>query len=336
MKFIYNEDIGILFDCMGLMTMKRESMQDWQLGELDKETERKLFEDCLQDMADIEEELIVFFYHRQGQQENYVIRMYSDLIRQYREKFSFRDFVGYLQNREKVRQDVMQFYFEDATTANMDLESLLRMEHGLPDKVKLAVMGFYTNYERYIKKLIRAFEKYYQQVKARREMYKPQIEAVQAKMDDQMFESLLAAYDLPSLDGGDLLYTVAGERRRAIAGNWADRWLVVGIGYERRLEERALRENARSFMKMNVFGSELKLEIIYTLLQHENRGMVCEELAAKLGIASTTLKYNLDDLKKRDLLKTYKSGKRLVYQVDRDAFLWLGEAFAAIGHGGKM
>jgi len=76
---------------------------------------------------------------------------------------------------------------------------------------------------------------------------------------------------------------------------------------------------ARHAGMLSAMGSEPRLRIVRLLLSAHPHGMVVGEIAAELGIASSTLSHHLDKLKNQDLLQVRREGTFLWYSVNTQA-----------------
>jgi ArsR family transcriptional regulator, arsenate/arsenite/antimonite-responsive transcriptional repressor len=67
---------------------------------------------------------------------------------------------------------------------------------------------------------------------------------------------------------------------------------------------------------LSAMGTEPRLKIVRLLLSAHPEGLVVGDIAAELGIASSTLSHHLDKLKNEALVKVRREGTFLWYSVD--------------------
>jgi ArsR family transcriptional regulator, arsenate/arsenite/antimonite-responsive transcriptional repressor len=78
-------------------------------------------------------------------------------------------------------------------------------------------------------------------------------------------------------------------------------------------------QTARYADMLAAMGTEPRLRIVRLLLGAHPEGLVVGDIAAELGITSSTLSHHLEKLRKEDLVKVRREGTFLRYSADTAA-----------------
>ena len=330
MDLLYKQDLGIIYDTITLMIMKLNSRSLWinRISYNDVKLEDEVYVDYwMNQFTDIPQELMIFFYLQDKRETCFFSHVFKKIIQRKKEEVSFEDFVEYIAEGNKIKEDLSEFYLNKKIIDSNVFELELTMKAELNGLVRFYLLGFMVNPDRYLKLLLDTITIYYNKAV---EMYKDRADSIlkyQEKITGTKLYEIICKYHRNmakiNIDVQDqkMIYTITLLVKNCIVFEIEQpiKWCILGVEYEQQIEEdeKLLIDVAALG---NAFGDKHRFNIIQLMLKYGE--MSVSDFANRLGLAVNSVSYHLDIMRKANLVCCRTKGKSTIY--------WLNSKVCAI------
>lgn len=322
---IFRQELGIVFDTINVLKMKLNEKNLWinYVVQKDTETEDVNYIDFwLNQFDEIPKELMIFFYLKDQRSSGFFSPVFLKLIQNAKGNLSYQDVLSYIDNTEKIRNDISEFYLGVQVSDIQEFAEELRKKTDMDGLLRFYLMDFMTNSDHYLGLFKEVFASCYEKTVALHNEKALTIIKWQETVKREKLYNLSARYyskevvEKNILQGDNLVvYSMSLFIRNSVMFEIEKeyRWFILGIDYQKQVIEDA--EIVIDVAALgNAFGDKHRFNIIKLILQHGE--LTVSDIANRLGLAVNSVSYHLDIMRKANLLRNRSKGKSTVYWLN--------------------
>ena len=323
--FTYYPDPGIVYDISKMLLVKLNPQSTWTnlfTSPSNMKTDINHIQSCADALPDPKPELLLFSYIPTNRQTTFLTFAISNLLESGIHNFSVSQLSSYLNNYELVKNDLLRFYFDSPNPVTLDLDYAIHSNRTLPDKLKILLLTFWMNPQKYISSLIDVIHSYYAGIQKN-------LLPLSKDIDLAKFFSLLAERYMPEYESAnkstnfpEVAYSLSYCVPDYLAGDFTTvpPYFIVT---ELTINDFLLSQEAPPMFSQlidlcNAIGDTIRMSILKELLIQNN--LTIEEISGKIGLTITATKYHLSMLKKVGLLSTARVHRKIGYSFDPKGF----------------
>ena len=340
MNYIFQNypEPGLAVDAIKLLTMKLNPEHTWIQSTLLPSTAH-------QDEASIKvqlslfpnpsEKLYLFVFLSRTRPVCYLTDLLVKSLEKDFDNFAFHNFLSFLDDIELVKNSLFSHYLGFQDYSHVDIESIIRRDDSLPDKIKVLLFGFILKPEKYIASLKKHLIIYYEKLSALNR------DLSYITLDSSVLRSLLNTYLLNScikdterflreLPSPLIRYSICTSVPNLFYfGRAPYLWLILTEETIKKLTESPAVISLDYIIHLGeALRNPTRVAIIRQLqAKHE---LVIEELIKTTGLTTSTLLHHLSIMKKARLITEHKKGKQSIYSFHQDGFLYASKTLANI------
>jgi len=316
---------GLVLDTVKLLTMKLNPDHTWIQSLLLPSTYQ-------QDEATIKAQLSLYpspnhklylFVHLSKTKPScYLTHLLLKQLEESFDNFTFHRFLCIFDDIKLIKNSLFSHYLGPQDYTNVDLESIIRHDDSIPDKIKVLLLGFILNPQKYLTSLKKYLSLYYASLS------KTNRNLSYATLDTTTLKSLLNSSRkdseefLSSLPSPTIRYSICTSVPNFLLfGRSPYLWFIFA---ENSISEFAETPSTLATDYILHLGDALRnssrLSIIRQL--QSNPSLLMEDLIKYTGLANSTLLHHLSILKKARLINEHKQKKRSIYALNPDGFTY--------------
>lgn len=250
------------------------------------------------------------------------------------DNFSFHDFLTLFDDTTFIKNSLFSHYLGDQDYTHVDLESIIRHDVSIPDKVKVLLLGFLLSPKKYLASLKKFLVLYYTSLSKTKRILSC------ATLDISTLKSLIKssckACDefLSSLPSPIIRYSICTSVPNFLLfGRSPYLWLIFTENCIRTFTETPSTLATDYVLHLgDALRSSSRLSIIRQL--QSNPSLLIEDLIKYTGLSNSTLLHHLSILKKARLIIEHKQNKQSVYSLNADGFTYASKVLSNIIKGG--
>lgn len=320
--FHYYPDPGIAFDISKMLFVKLNPVKIWStlLTSIDSQQEDTLF---IQHSADLfappKAELLLFFFLPTNKQTTFFSTILSQIILSNFSNFSFHSFLTYFENSDKLKKDIHSFYFDSELSSTTDFEHVIQTSKNIPDRIKLLLLGFYINPNKYIFYLTETLRSYYQHIV---DIYISC--STPLSIPDEFIDQLLERSEKKEVTISpisNISYSLSFTTPEFLVFNCSlnSPYLITTANSMNRILSASDPCIIDSFITAATAFSDKQRMVIINLLI-ENKELTLSEISNMLNISKTTVQHHMIYLKKANLVTTVRSYRKATYSLNSKGF----------------
>lgn len=324
-NFTYYPDPGIAYDISKMLLIKLNPSSTWvdiftSPGSIKNDI--KYIQSCADVLPAPKSELLIFSFIPSNQKTTFLSFVISNLLDSGIHNFSISQLSSYLNNYALVKNELLHFYLDSPNPDNLDIDYAIRNNRTLPDKLKILLLTFLMNPQKYISSLINVINLYYSEIKNL-------VHPITKNTDLPKFFKLLTNRYIPEYKSAgsspifteiaySLCYCVPDY---LIAEFYTDPPYFISTGMTITDFIQA-QEEPLTFLQLidscHAMGDKTRISILNLLLIQTN--ITIAEISEKIGLTLTATKYHLSLLQKADLLSTSRVHRKIAYSFNPDGF----------------
>lgn len=325
-KFTYYPDPGIAYDISKMLLIKLNPSSTWVdmlTSPSNIKNDMKHIQSCVNALPDPKSELLIFSFIPSNHKTSFLTHVISNLLDSGIHDFSISHLSSYLKNYAEIKNELLRFYLDSPNPNSLDLDYAIRNNRTLPDKLKILLLTFLMNPEKYISSLISVIDLYYSEIK------KNILPSLTKGTDLSKFFQLLTQRYIPEYESynnspisAEVAYSLSYCVPDYMAGQF-DTFPPYFITTELTINDfLQSQEDPPTFSQLtdlcNALGDKIRMSIIKELLVRNNRTI--EEISEIIGLTVTATKYHLSLLKKVGLISTTRVHRKIGYSFNPDGF----------------
>lgn len=312
---------GLMVDTAKMIAFKLGDKKYWSSSiwsSLLSEEDLTFITEQAKHFPDLPRELFLFIYRKNSNAPNYLTPMVENLYVKDFASFSPDIVLDYLSDTPVIRNEVLSFYLGQRDYSQVDVETLIRINDDLTDRIRFYLLDFSLNPQFYTSSLKRCIQQYYkifQDLHARNSL---------VVMDEPKIEDLanLLVKAWPSF-GNKILnrpfyysscYLVPAFCYANIRSTHSI--VIVGTNYEVGFTEKFSGVDL-SYIG-TAFSDKTRLRVLYLLLASPN--LTVTEIAQSLNISLTSVNHHLSKLIKAQFVSRVQENKQHYYSLNRIGF----------------
>lgn len=338
----YYPDPGISYDIIKMLTVKLTTPNTWDT----------LLTSLASHTADVEHitknasflpspppELILFcFFPNNKSNVTFLTSLLEKILFPNFSRYSIQDLLCYINNTDQFIKDLYEYYLVDAYNHSLDIEHSVRSNKNIPDKIKILLLGFSLNPQKYISLLSKTISKYYTTIK---EIYITSSNQypISSLLLDQLVESLDITNIAFPIDKTNctLCYSLCFTFPRYLLFDLTSSspFIVTTL--------QTLTEGSIIFPSISTFS----LTKIATALSDQNRISIinylidtniasAQDIVNHLALSRTAVSHHLSILKDAHLLSITKADRQLKYSFNPKALSGFTEAIDKLTKGEQI
>lgn len=341
MNYIFQNypEPGLAVDATKLLTMKLNPEHTWIQTLLLPSTAQQneaFIKKQLSLYPNPSEKLYLFVFLSRTRSTCYLTSLLLNQLEKDFEKFTFSSFLSILDDIELVKKTLFSHYLGVQDYSHVDIESIIRRDDSLPDRIKMLLFGFVLKPERYLASLKQYLSLYYQTLS------KMNRDLSYTTFNSSMLVSLLNSCikdtesflkKLPSLL---VRYSICTSIPHFfLFGRTPYLWLILTEETVKKLTESPTSLPIDYIIHLGeALRNPTRVSIIRQLqAKHE---LVIEELIKTTGLTTSTLLHHLSIMKKARLITEHKKGKQSIYSFHQEGFLYASNTLANIALESKI
>lgn len=335
MNYIFQNcpEPGLAVDTIKLLTMKLNPEHTWIQSLLHPSTYQQDETDIRAHLSlypDPSEKLHLFVFLSRTRPTCYLTSLLLNHLAKDFDNFVFSNFLSILDDIELVKNSLFSHYLGDQDYSHVDIESIIRRDDSIPDKIKMLLFGFVLKPERYIASLKKYCALYYQTLS------KKNRDLSYTALNSSILKSLLnssikdSESFLKQLPTSLIRYSLCTSIPNFLLfGRTPYLWLIFTEETIKKLTESPETLSLDYIIHLGeALRNPTRVSIIRQLqIKHE---LLIEDLAKTTGLTNSTLLHHLYIMKKARLITEYKRGKQSVYSLQHDGFLYASNTLANI------
>jgi len=325
-NFTYYPDPGIAYDISKMLLVKLNPQSIWTdlfTTPANIKKDMKHIQYCADALSSPKSELLIFSFIPSNQKTTFLTYVISNLLNSGTQNFSISQLCSYLYNYTLIKNELLNFYFDSPNINNLDLDYAIRNNRTLPDKLKILLLTFLMNPEKYLSSLISVINSYYAEIK---ENLSPPIS--KDTNLSKFFHLLTARYmsKIETSNNPPMFTEIAYSLSYCVPDFLIGEFYAnppYFISTEMTINDFIqAQEEPLTFLQLidscHAMGDKTRISILNLLLVHTN--ITINEISEKIGLTITATKYHLTLLKKADLLSTSRVHRKIAYSFNPDGF----------------
>lgn len=320
-QFIYYPSPGIFYDVIRMLYVNLNSQGTWQekltpLGSTEDTAEYILAH--ANSLTTPKPELALFFFIPSNRTDTFISSITKSLLQESFCAFSLDSFLTYLDDTDKVKNDVLSYYLGADNQKNPLFESLIRNNKYITDKIKLLLFGFFYDPTIYISILRGTLILYYKQINEKWAVDIPSYNALSQLMNSiNCHNTSCKATNSSTPSKNTIHYSLCRcTVDFLIYHNCPNTPFFIST--PQTIDK--LKANALSFHAIDLQTSIHALDDPYRLkiikLLSQSNSLSPHNIADKIELSLTATKYHLALLRTADLVKAIKKGRNIYYSIN--------------------
>lgn len=315
-KFYRNP--GFFYDLYNILVMKLNHRAKWLdrvANDGHEKQDVEYIDACLEQFEDPNPELSIFFWIKTRKTKNYFLDIYIDILSKKQENMDLSDFFAYLDDTEKVKEEICAFYLGDKVDPKSlrEVSDTLYQKKDIREEMRFNLLHFFADptyftemLKVYFTSCVERLEELYAEAENKLEQCQKSFQYSELKKG---LESIIGK---TLNDQFDLIKTSNTVVSKNIVLN-NDEWYILGYDYSSTLnKEFDVQVDIEKFG--NAMGDQNRIQMIECILREGE--LSSGDLAKRLGIALNTATYHLDIMENAHLLCCRTHGKSTYYWLN--------------------
>lgn len=333
MNYVFENhlDPGLAVDAVKILAMKLNPEHIWLQSLLFPSSylqDEAYVKQQLKLFPDPDSKLYLFVYISKTNPVCFLTHFLDNQIENDFDGFSFQDFISSFDNVSIIRKRLLNHYTGVVDYTTIDIETLIRHDESMPDKIKVLLYGFLIKPEKYIDSLKKYLYLFYNiLIKMNRNLQN-------CTFDSSTVRNLLASCIkdpdkfLSRISDSTIRYSICSTVPNYLQfGTNTFLWIIMTENIIANLTTSPSSASSDYIIYLgDALRNHARITIIRQLAQRRQLGIFEIEQSTKL--ATSTIQHHISILKKARLITEHKQGKQTVYSLNPDGLLYASKTLS--------
>ena len=320
-NFNYYPSPGIFYDVIRMLYVNLNSQSTWKekltpVGSFDDTSEYILTH--ANSLTTPKPELSLFFFIPSNRTDTFISSITESILQESFCAFSLDSFLSYLDDTNKVKNDVLSYYLGADNQKNTLFESLIRNNKYITDKIKLLLFGFFYDPTIYISILRGTLILYYKQINEKWTVDIPSYDDLSQLMNSINCHntSCKATNNSPSSKSTIHYSLCRCTEDFLIYHNCSQTTFFISTPQTiSKVKANTLSFHAIDLQtSIHALDDSYRLKIIKLLSQSDS--LSPNTIADEIKLSLTATKYHLSQLRVANLVNVIKKGRTIYYSIN--------------------
>lgn len=333
MNYVFknHQDPGLAVDAVKILAMKLNPEHIWLQSLLFPSSylqDEAYVKQQLSLFSDPDSKLYLFVYISKTNPVCFLTKYLKNQIEKSFDSFAFQDFISSFDEVTKIKKALLSHYTGVVDYTTIDIETLIRHDDSMPDKIKVLLYGFLIKPDKYLESLKKYLYLFYNVlIKTNRTLTKTTLDSSTIKT---LLSTCIKDPDkfLSGITDSTIRYSICSTIPNYLEfGTNSYFWMILT---ENIIVNLTQSPNSVPSDYLIYLGDALRNHARLTIIREltKKHQLNFSELVHHTNLATSTIQHHLIILKKARLITEYKHGKQTVYSLNPDGLLYASKTLS--------
>ena len=327
LHFDYYPEPGIIYDIVKMLYVKLNPIHVWKetLTPADSPNEAVQYIQQYSNLfPDLKGELALFFYIPTNKRSTFMTNVLESLLIKDFSHFCLDTVLDYLNNIDKVKNDIYSYYLDENISILGAFENAIRSSKYMTDRIKLHLFGFSYNPNLYITLLRKAFITYHDFIHETCSF---------SPLEEKLLNNFVKALNNRDCSlnnphrvftSNNISYSLCRCTPNFLVANYSsdhEFFITTLQTINQRIQNISSHSSKNLLQSLHALDDPHRLSIMDLLKRKASLSVV--EISKELALSITTTKYHISLLRKGNFLNLTKIGRNAYYSVNPVGYQYL-------------